>query len=312
MANYIKKIGIWGLLGYSTLWAQEESLPLEHPVKHLADKIHEMDGGMLTLAIASVFVAIALLLAVYALVSMTIGILNFENRKKGLPPISLFGNLKKRFITGNTLPIAEEERIQLSHNYDGIVELDNGMPPWLRAIFATTIVAAIAYLGFYYVLGLGKFQQQEYEEEIASAQVAMAEYQKKTANAINESNVILEKDAAALLAAKDLFAKNCKTCHGAQAEGGAGPNLTDPYWLHGGSVTEIFKTIKYGVPAKGMIAWQQKLSPKDIQGLVGYVLSLQGSNPTGAKAPQGEMASTSSTPPTDTTAADSIQKQVAP
>ncbi|HTF82561.1 MAG TPA: cbb3-type cytochrome c oxidase N-terminal domain-containing protein, partial [Cytophagales bacterium] len=183
--------------------------------------------------------------------------------------------------------VERDEEIQLSHNYDGIVELDNTMPPWLRAIFGVTIVFAISYLGYYYVLGLGKFQIQEYTEEMEKANIEIAEYQKKAANSINEENVVLEKDQMTLAAAKELFSKNCKTCHGANAEGGAGPNLTDAYWLHGGTIKEVFKTIKYGVPAKGMIAWQQKLTPKDIQSLTGYIMSLQGSNPPGAKAPQG-------------------------
>lgn len=295
MTSHLKKILVCASVSCATLWAQEPEAPAEATVKHLADHIHDMDGGMLVLGIAGVFVAITLLLTAYALVSVTIGIINHENRKRGLPEINILGDLKRKFITGTALPVEQEGHIQLSHNYDGIVELDNGMPPWLRAVFGVTIIAAISYLGFYYVLGLGKFQDQEYAEEIKQAEIAMAEYQKKTANAINENNVILEKDPAVLASAKDLFAKNCKTCHGAYAEGGAGPNLTDAYWLHGGTVAEVFKTVKYGVPAKGMIAWQQKLTPKDIQGLVGYVMSLQGTNPAGAKAPQGELMQSSTT-----------------
>lgn len=304
----MKKTMIWAVILSATAYGQEPSTNEEVSIKHWADHIHEMDGGLLTLGIATVFVAIALLLTAATLVSVTLGIINHENRKRGLPEINILGDLKRRFITGNTLPVGQEEQIQLSHNYDGIVELDNGMPPWLRAIFGLTVVAAISYLGFYYVLGLGKFQDQEYREEVEVATIAMASYQKKAANAINEDNVVLEKDVAVLASAKDLFAKNCKTCHGAQAEGGAGPNLTDAYWLHGGSVTDIFKTIKYGVPAKGMIAWQQRLSPKDIQGMVGYIMSLQGTNPAGAKSAQGELVGASITQ-ADSIKIDTTQQQ---
>ncbi|MDP4173134.1 MAG: c-type cytochrome, partial [Bacteroidota bacterium] len=77
-------------------------------------------------------------------------------------------------------------------------------------------------------------------------------------------------------------------CHGRQAEGLVGPNLTDDYWIHGGSIKDIFKVVKYGVPSKGMITWQNQLSPLQIQKVSSYVLSLHGTNPPNAKAPQGE------------------------
>jgi len=61
------------------------------------------------------------------------------------------------------------------------------------------------------------------------------------------------------------------------------------YWIHGGSISSIFKTIKYGVAAKGMIAWQSQFSPSQMQKIASYVKSMQGSNPPGAKDPQGEI-----------------------
>lgn len=282
--------------------AQEAVAPEVEKVKYLADKIHEIDPLVLFLGIAMASAGFILILAIIVIINAILSIMNAENRRRGIPEISLFGNFKKKFITGDVLPADKSESIALSHSYDGIVELDNTMPPWLRAIFGITIAFAISYLGYYYVLGTGKFQTQEYNEEMEIAAIEMAEYQKKAANSINEENVILEKDPALLAEAKITFAKNCKTCHGANAEGGAGPNLTDEYWLHGGSVKDIFKTIKEGVPAKGMIAWQQKLTPKDIQSMVGYIMSIKGSNPAGAKEPQGELYSESNVP-SDTTAA---------
>jgi cytochrome c oxidase cbb3-type subunit 3 len=57
---------------------------------------------------------------------------------------------------------------------------------------------------------------------------------------------------------------------------------------HGGTVKDIFKTIKYGVPDKGMIAWEKTMRPKQIAAMANYILTLQGSNPAGAKAPQGK------------------------
>ena len=85
-----------------------------------------------------------------------------------------------------------------------------------------------------------------------------------------------------------MFATRCPPCHGNNAEGLVGPNLTDEYWLHGGGVKDVFKTIKYGVPEKGMIAWEKSLSAQQISDITNYVLSLKGTKPAGAKAPQGD------------------------
>ncbi|MFN8438589.1 MAG: c-type cytochrome [Cytophagales bacterium] len=292
-----KLIILSSLMGSLVASAQDAAAaPEAEKVKHWADKIHEMDGGMLFLGILMFFSALVMILTIIVVINAVLSVMNSQNRVLGIPEISLFGDLKKKFITGDVLPVERDEEIKLSHNYDGIVELDNSMPPWLRAIFGVTIGFAVVYMGYYYVLGTGKFQTQEYNEEMELAAVEMAEYQKKAANSINEESVVLEKDATAIASAKEFFAKNCKTCHGANAEGGAGPNLTDAYWLHGGSVKDIFKTIKYGVPEKGMIAWQQRLTPKEIQNMVGYIYTLQGTNPAGAKAPQGELYTANATP----------------
>jgi len=71
------------------------------------------------------------------------------------------------------------------------------------------------------------------------------------------------------------------------AQGNVGPNLTDDYWLHGGKINEVFKTIKYGVLANGMPTWEKQLSPKQIADVANYIKSLHGTNPANAKEPQG-------------------------
>jgi cytochrome c oxidase cbb3-type subunit 3 len=84
-----------------------------------------------------------------------------------------------------------------------------------------------------------------------------------------------------------IFKSTCAPCHGDHAQGNVGPNLTDDYWLHGGKINDLFKTIKYGVLSKGMPTWEKQLSPKQISDVANYIESLHGSNPAGAKAPQG-------------------------
>ena len=71
-------------------------------------------------------------------------------------------------------------------------------------------------------------------------------------------------DAAGLAKAKDIFTTTCFACHGKLGEGGAGPNLTDNYWLHKGSLNDIFQSIKHGYPDKGMQAWSSVYTPKEI------------------------------------------------
>ncbi|NRF37278.1 cbb3-type cytochrome c oxidase N-terminal domain-containing protein [Pedobacter foliorum] len=187
-------------------------------------------------------------------------------------------------------PISEEKDIVMEHKFDGIAELDNPTPAWFMVLFYGTIIFAIVYLLSYHVFGLGKLQEEEYTIELRQAEDAKIAFLQKpgsSANKINENNVEQSKDPAVLAAGAGLFKTACAPCHGEHAEGLVGPNLTDEFWLHGGTVNDIFKTIKYGVPDKGMIAWEKTMKPKQIADLTSYIMSLKGSNPANAKAPQG-------------------------
>ena len=88
---------------------------------------------------------------------------------------------------------------------------------------------------------------------------------------------------------KAIYAKSCATCHGAEGQGNVGPNLTDNYWIHGGTINDVFLTIKQGVPQKGMIPWEKQLTPLQIQQVASYIISLKGTNPPNPKEPQGEL-----------------------
>jgi cytochrome c oxidase cbb3-type subunit 3 len=177
----------------------------------------------------------------------------------------------------------------LDHDYDGIHEFDNDLPPWWKWGFAFTVVFAIAYLGFYHVARTGQLQGAEYAAEMQRAALFVP---------VGGDDPNLVTTYAALTAPADLssgktiFATNCAPCHGANAEGKVGPNLTDEFWLHGGEVNHVYKTIKFGVNGKGMVAWKGKLSGKQMLQVASYALSLQGSKPANAKAPQGEKEAT--------------------
>jgi cytochrome c oxidase cbb3-type subunit III len=130
-------------------------------------------------------------------------------------------------------------------------------------------------------------QKEEYGQQLADAEIAKVAYLKKMGNAIDESNIKPITDAAQLNDGKEIYTAKCAVCHGVAGEGKVGPNLTDEYWLHGGELADVFKTIKYGVTGKGMIAWEKSLNGLQMAELASYIKSLQGTNPAGALAPQG-------------------------
>lgn len=199
-----------------------------------------------------------------------------------------------------------EKDLMLDESYDGIVELDNPTPPWFNFLFYSTIAVAIVYLIWYHGTQSGKLQDDEYKQELVEAAAMKQEYLKKAGNLVDESNVTALTDAKAIDEGRATFIQKCAVCHGEKGEGKVGPNLTDEYWLHGGSIQDIFKTIKYGVQAKGMIPWEKQLSGLQIQQVSSFIQTLKGTNPAGAKAPEGELYgapdSTLSTAPKDTMA----------
>ncbi len=185
-------------------------------------------------------------------------------------------------------PIEQEKDLVIEHAYDGIQELDNPVPAWFNILFFGTMLFAAGYLFYYHIGGYGDLQDTEYAKEMVKADEQKALYLEKSANAIDEHSVKLDQAANILEEGKNIFKGNCVVCHGDAGQGGIGPNLTDAYWLHGGGIQHVFKTIKYGVPEKGMVSWEKNLNPKQISAVANYIISLEGSNPAGAKAPQGE------------------------
>ena len=187
------------------------------------------------------------------------------------------------------VPVTQEERVMTSHNYDGIRELDNDLPPWWKYLFYLTVVFAIVYLWVFEVTDNGPTQAEEYAMEMVEAREAIEAYRMAQVNSIDESNVTLLTAASELEVGAKLYAANCQACHAADLGGGVGPNLTDDYWLHGGSISDVFRTLKYGVTEKGMISWQDKMSPLQMQQLSSYVLSMVGTSPANPKEQQGEL-----------------------
>ncbi|HWK59309.1 MAG TPA: cbb3-type cytochrome c oxidase N-terminal domain-containing protein [Parapedobacter sp.] len=185
-------------------------------------------------------------------------------------------------------PMAEEKDLVIDHEYDGITELDNPVPAWFNGMFYASLAFAVVYLCVYHVFGWGATQDEEYTREMARAEQARQEWLAQTANNIDENTVTLDVRPETVAAGMAIFTQNCAACHGGMGEGGIGPNLTDEYWLHGGEVQDVFRVIKYGVLDKGMVPWEQSLTPAQIAEVSNYIVSLRGSNPPNGKEPQGE------------------------
>jgi cytochrome c oxidase cbb3-type subunit III len=198
-----------------------------------------------------------------------------------------FKNLVKRLTKAE--PIENEANLLLNHDYDGIKELDNNLPPWWIYLFYLCIGFAAIYLIRFQLLG-GDNQEMELKKEMAQAKIDIEEYQKTAPDLMDEKTVVLLTDAPSLAEGKEIFTANCAACHRADAGGAIGPNLTDNHWILGGGIKNVFHTlVNGGRDGKGMISWKGTLKPKQMQKVASYVLSLQGSNPKDPKAPDGEV-----------------------
>lgn len=184
----------------------------------------------------------------------------------------------------DAVSIENENEILLDHDYDGIHELDNNLPPWWLYGFYITIFAAIGYMWYYFDADNRLVGANEY---VAELQIAKEEAELR-GSSIDENSVKLLTSEADLAAGSDLYNTHCVACHTPTGGGSVGPNLTDEYWIHGGGIKNVFNTIKVGVVEKGMASWESVLSPTDMQKVASFVLSLQGTNPEGGKAPEGD------------------------
>ena len=206
----------------------------------------------------------------------------------------------------NVVPLDQEDEIMFDHEYDGIRELDNSLPPWWVGMFYATILFAVVYLGYYHVLGYGMSSAEEYTYEMERAEEAVKLALAGQANLVDETNVVVLTDEVELGLGQAIYELNCSVCHGKAGEGLVGPNFTDEYWLHGGSIQDLFKVIKYGVPEKGMISWKSQLKPAEMQRVASYILTFQGTDPPNQKAAEGELYQPSAAAEGDSLGAEQV------
>lgn len=198
-----------------------------------------------------------------------------------------FGTAYKRLLGSKA--IEEEHEIILDHNYDGIKELDNNLPPWWVYSFYATILFAIIYMVRFEVFN-DYSQDEEYEMAVAEAKIEIEEWKKTAKNLVDVNTVALLTGASDINAGQDIFTVNCVVCHKADGGGSIGPNLTDEYWILGGGIKNVFNTISEGGrDGKGMISWKNDLRPVEMAQVASYLLGFQGTTPAEPKVAEGEV-----------------------
>jgi cytochrome c oxidase cbb3-type subunit III len=240
------------------------------------------------------FLLIAIEITVSAIDKITYQLLTEEQKAK-LEEVSQISFKESQWYTKlvkaltKSEPIENEGQLLLDHDYDGIKELDNNLPPWWIYLFYACIAFAAIYLVRFEIMGADD-QEMELKKEMAQAKIEVAEYMKTAPDLMDEKTVTLLTDAPSLAEGKTIFTTNCAACHRADAGGQIGPNLTDDKWILGGGIKNLFHTVTNGGrDGKGMIAWKGTLKPKEIQKVTSYIISLKGSNPKDPKAPEGEV-----------------------
>jgi len=197
-------------------------------------------------------------------------------------------NAYKKLV--GTKPMEKEQELILDHNYDGIKELDNDLPPWWLYGFYASIIFGAIYLVKYHVFD-GDTQYDELEREYAQAKIELEEYKKTAKDLVDFNTVTFLSDAADLAKGKTIYEENCVACHKSDGGGGIGPNLTDNHWILGGGIKNVFKTINDGGrDGKGMVAWSKNgLKPSEIAQVASYVLTLQDITPAEPKEAEGDV-----------------------
>lgn len=211
----------------------------------------------------------------------------------------------------DAVPVEREVEVLTDHEYDGIRELDNNLPPWWKWMFYVTIVWSVVYVVYYHMLN-GPSSAEEYQTAMDDAKAQVDAYITASKQNVDEKTVEINLEASALADGKVIYDKNCVACHAADGGGGVGPNFTDQYWIHGGSIKDIFRTIKYGVPQKGMIPWQDQLTPVQMQNVASYITTLVGTTPAVPKDPQGDLYVPEAVPAENAAPADSLTTPAAP
>jgi cytochrome c oxidase cbb3-type subunit III len=200
--------------------------------------------------------------------------------------LNVFARWNKKLT--DAVPVENEHAILMDHDYDGIKELDNNLPPWWKYGFYVTIAWAVLYLFYYNVFNMGMLQEQEYLTEMEDGEREVAAYKLAHPVLINADNVTLLEDEASLKKGQEIYVQYCQTCHMEKGRGGAGPNLTDNTWLYGRDIKTVFTTVSEGTK-NGMAKWSDIIKAEEIQAVASYLLNFDPVLPPEGKLPEGKI-----------------------
>jgi len=190
------------------------------------------------------------------------------------------------------------------HEWDGVKELNTPLPTWWVYTFWATIVFAAVYCVLYpswptvwgHTRGvLGFTARNELARDLDVQAKARAKFVERIRTA---SFADIRKDPElfnfALAGGRSAFQTTCMQCHGAGGAGNPGyPILVDNKWLWGGTIDQIYKTIKFGIRNSNENSRQglmprfgadQILTAAQVGAVTDYVISLSGH---GAASPEG-------------------------
>lgn len=244
-----------------------QEIPADHPMNETFFKITE----------THIWIAVFIDLALLGIVLYFKSVLTHMIASTGSKPIKILLYRKRKINWKNyftrTVAIEKEKDILMDHEYDGIQELDNVLPPWWIWMFFMTIVFGVIFIFHYHIFKTGDLQYVAYEKEMLRSQAEVDAYLESQAMNISASDVVQLTDPTSIAQGKKLYMQECIKCHGDRGQGGAGANLTDNYWIYGNQIGDVFNTISEG-GNNGMEAWNSRYNPKEIQLLASFVLSI--------------------------------------
>ena len=133
--------------------------------------------------------------------------------------------------------------------------LDNDLPTQ-AGDHDLQIIFWCGYVLHYHIFAGGDLMEQAYRKEMSNAAQAQMERMSDFDSLTPE-----EQEVVLLNMGEGIFAAKCAVCHGPAGQGMVGPNLTDEYFIHGGSLEAITKIIHDGVADKGMLMGRPNQSP---------------------------------------------------
>jgi cytochrome c oxidase cbb3-type subunit III len=157
-------------------------------------------------------------------------------------------------------------------DYDGIKYRQADKPPLVfKILFTVLVVWGVAFMGHYLFGGWSSIA--EYEGIKKAKEVRLATQNLKGSESTTVSTNKERKTANLAGAGKKDFAERCASCHGPDAKGGIGPDLTRKQFKYGRSAADVTQSVVEGRPG-GMPSFKNDLSHEKIEGIVQYVLSL--------------------------------------